>query len=67
MSPRPLNERESLEQERAELLQKIEAWQHEAASVHPGPRRREWLDWQMQNARRRIAVVTARLEMLDDL
>jgi len=67
VSPRPLNERESLEQERTELLQKIEAWQHEAASAHPGPHRRQWLDWQIKTARRQIAVVTARLEMLDDL
>jgi len=61
-----LSERESLEQERTELLQKIEAWQHEAASVHPGPHRREWLDWQMNNARRRIPVITARLATLED-
>ena len=64
--PQPLGERESLEQERAELQDRIAGWNIEFGRTADGDlRRREFLAWQIRNARRRLIVIAERLEELD--
>jgi hypothetical protein len=62
--PRPLNERQSLEQERAELLGRITAdWQElEKGSLRRV--RREWLECQIRNLEKRLADVRVRLRAI---
>jgi hypothetical protein len=60
--PRPQSERQSLAQERAELPEQIIAHQTElAATPAANTARRERLDWQIRNPRRRLVQVEARL------
>jgi hypothetical protein len=59
--PSPLNERQSLEQERAELPDQITAYQQELAAGLADKTRREWLDWQIRRAQKRMVEVEARL------
>jgi hypothetical protein len=64
--PRPLNERESLEEERAELPGLIATYQRELAETAITKTRREFLDWQIRNAQNRLAYVEARLATIRD-
>ena len=65
--PRPFGERESLEQERAELQECIAAWNIEVgAAAETDSRRREFRDRQIRNARRRLIAIADRLEELDN-
>jgi hypothetical protein len=59
--PRPLNERKSLEQERAELSCQIAAYWNELENGSPRPTRRERLEWQIRERENRLADVRARL------
>jgi hypothetical protein len=60
--PRPLNERQSLELERAELPGQILAIQDELIGTPAENRgRRERLDGQIRNLRKRLVKVEARL------
>ena len=59
--PRPLSERESLEQERAELHGRIAAYRQELEYGALRRVRREYLAWQIEHAERRLADVRARL------
>jgi hypothetical protein len=60
--PRPLNERQALEQERAELPDQILAHQNELVATPPDDRaRRERLDWQIRSLRKRLVQAEARL------
>jgi hypothetical protein len=59
--PRPLSERESLEQERAELLGRIAAYRQEREHGALRRVRREYLAWPIEHAEWRLADVRARL------
>ena len=60
--PRPLSERQSLEQERAELPSQIAAYESELGATPPENKaRRERLAWQLRRAQKRLAEVEARL------
>ena len=60
--PRPLSERRSLEQERAELPSQIAAYEAELEATPPEHKaRRERLAWQLRRAQKRLAEVEARL------
>ena len=60
--PRPLTERQALEQERAELPEQIAAYERELAATPPENQvRREMREWQIRRARKRLAEVEARL------
>jgi len=60
--PRPLNERQSLEQERAELPSQIAAYESELDATPPEhTARRERLVWQLRRAQKRLAEIEARL------
>ena len=60
--PRPLNERQALERERAELPAQIAAHQAELAATPTGNKtRRERLDWQIRNLQQWLAEIEARL------
>jgi hypothetical protein len=62
--PRPLNERQSLEQELAELPVQIAVYRQELADTPTLPEfkaRRERLDWQARNSQKRLAAIRARL------
>lgn len=64
--PVPHNERRALEQERAELQARIAGWNIEFGTTDESAiGRREFLDWQIRNARRRLLVIADRLEALD--
>ncbi len=63
--PRPRNERQALEQERAELPSQIAAYESELDATAPGHKaRRERLAWQLRRAQKRLAEVEARLVIL---
>jgi len=63
--PRPLDERQSLEQELTEELPaQLAAYRHELTAGHPGPQRREWLEWHIRRVEKRRANVLARLEAM---
>jgi hypothetical protein len=65
--PRHLTERQSLEQERAELPGLIATYQRELADTAIITKtRREFLDWQIRNAQNRLAYVEARLATIRD-
>jgi hypothetical protein len=56
--PAPHNERQTLERERAELLRQMADWRQElenAPVLRKG--RRERLDWQIQERRKRLAEI----------
>ena len=60
--PRPRNERQALEEERAELPALIAHYRHElTATPAEDKTRREMLDWQIRWAQKRLAEVAARL------
>jgi DNA repair exonuclease SbcCD ATPase subunit len=59
--PRPLNERQSLEQERGELLAQIAAYWQELENGSPRQARRELLEWQIRQAENRLAEIRVRL------
>jgi chromosome segregation ATPase len=60
--PRPLNERQALECERAELPGQIAAHQAELAATPVENRaRRERLEWHIRNLRERLVEVEAQL------
>jgi hypothetical protein len=55
--PRPLNERQSLEQERAEIPAQIAAYRQELENGRPSKARRERLEWQIREREKRLADV----------
>lgn len=60
--PRPLAERQSLEQERQELLVRLAGYHTELDTLPAdAQQRREWLDWQVRRAQKRMAYLEARL------
>jgi DNA repair exonuclease SbcCD ATPase subunit len=59
--PRPFNERQSLEQERAEIPGQIAAYRQELENVRPHKASRERLEWQIKEREKRLAEVEARL------
>jgi len=60
--PRPTNERQSIERERAELPSQIAAYESELEATPPEHKaRRERLAWQLRRAQKRLAEVEARL------
>jgi len=61
--PRPLNERQALEEERAELSTQIAADQRELAetSAAQNTTRWEFLVWRIRRAVKRLAEIEARL------
>jgi hypothetical protein len=62
--PRPLNERQSLEQERAELLGRITTDWQELENGSLRRVRREWLECQIRNLEKRLADVRVRLRAI---
>jgi DNA repair exonuclease SbcCD ATPase subunit len=62
--PRLLNERQSLEQERAELPRQIAACWQELENGSPHRARRELLEWQIRKAEKRLAEVEVRLAII---
>jgi hypothetical protein len=63
--PRPLSERQSLEQERAELPGQIAAYQRELDATPVQNRgRREMREWQIRRDKKRLADVETRLAAL---
>jgi hypothetical protein len=59
--PRPLNTRQSLEQERDEIPRQIAAYRQELENGSPHKARRERLEWQIGEREKRLAEVEARL------
>ncbi len=65
--PRLRNERQALEQERAELLEQIAAHHQELDATPVQNRgRREMREWQIRRGKKRLADVEARLAALRD-
>ncbi len=63
--PRPRNERQSLEEERAELPGQIAAYQRELGAMPPENKaQREMREWQIQRDKKRLAEIEARLAAL---
>lgn len=63
--PRPRSERQSLEDELAELPGQIAGYERELAKTPAANRaRREWLDRQIRRGRNRPAAIEARLATL---
>jgi hypothetical protein len=62
--PRPLNERQALEQEHAELRGQIAAHKNALAIMAVKKARRERLDWQIRRAQKRLVEVEARLAIV---
>ena len=59
--PRPLSERQALEQERTELRGKIAACWQELEGGSPHRARREQLEWQIRKEEKRLAEIGPRL------
>jgi hypothetical protein len=62
--PRPMNERQALEEERAEIPGQIVAHRRELAATPTTTEfkaRRERLDWQIREREKRLAEIAARL------
>jgi hypothetical protein len=62
--PTPPSERRVLERELAELPDQIAGYERELIETPAGPEhrtRRERLDWQIRNCRKRLAAIEARL------
>jgi hypothetical protein len=59
--PRPLNERQSLEAELAEIRGQIATYWEELESGSPRRTRREQLEWQIREREKRLADVRARV------
>ena len=67
--PTPPNERQSLEQELAELPSQIAAYLRELAETPEASKdraHREWLAWQVRNLEKRLADVRKRLAAIND-
>jgi chromosome segregation ATPase len=63
--PKPRNEREALEEERAELVRQIAGYRQELENALSLPKtRRERLEWQIRRDEKRLAEVKARLAAL---
>jgi hypothetical protein len=63
--PRPRSERQSLEEELAELPGQLAGYERELATTPAANRtRREWLDWQIRRGQRRRAAIEAGLATL---
>jgi len=58
--PRPLNEHQSLEHERAEIPSQIAAYLQELENGRPHKARRERLEWQIREREKWLAEVEAR-------
>jgi len=64
--PRPLNERQSLEQElREELPGQLAGYQQELAAGQADKTRREFLEWHIRRVQKRVADLEARLAKID--
>jgi uncharacterized protein involved in exopolysaccharide biosynthesis len=63
--PRPFNERQALEKERAELPGRIAVYQRELADIATTMARWEFLDRQIRNAQNRLEHVGARLAAIE--
>jgi chromosome segregation ATPase len=63
--PRPLNERQSLEQERAEIPAQIAAYRQELENGRPHKTRRERLEWQIRERDKRLAEIERRLAAIN--
>jgi hypothetical protein len=64
--PRPLTERQALEQERAELPEQIAAYQRELDATPIQNRgRREMREWQIRRDKKRLAEIEARLAAMN--
>ena len=61
---KPLNERQSLEQELVEIAVQIAAQRQELENDRPYKARRERLEWQIHEREQRLAEVRARLRGL---
>jgi hypothetical protein len=60
--PAPINERQALERERAELPDHVANYQRELNATPQGQKeRRERLEWQIRRVQKRMAEVHARL------
>jgi hypothetical protein len=59
--PRPRNERQALEEERAEIPGQIAAYRQEMENGRPHKARRERLEWQIREREKRLAEIEARL------
>jgi hypothetical protein len=59
--PAPNDERQSLEQERAEIPGQIAAYRQELENGRPTKVRREQLEWQLREREKRLAEMEARL------
>jgi hypothetical protein len=58
--PAPINERQALERERAELPDHVANYQRELNATPQGNReRRERLEWQIRRVQKRIATIQA--------
>ncbi len=61
--PRPLNEGQSLEQEREEIPGQISAYRQELENGRPPKARREQLEWKIREREKRLAEVEAKLRV----
>jgi hypothetical protein len=60
--PRPLNERQSVEHDlREELPAQLAVYQQELAAGQADKTRREWLEWQIRRAQKRMVEIERRL------
>jgi uncharacterized lipoprotein YddW (UPF0748 family) len=65
--PRPLNEQQSLEQEREELPAQLAAYRQELENAPVISRtRREWLEWQIQQVQKRMVEIERRLAKVSE-
>jgi hypothetical protein len=65
--PRPLNERQAIEQELAELPSQIAVYLREIVETPETSKdraHREWLAWQVRNLEKRLAEVRERLRVI---
>jgi hypothetical protein len=63
--PRPLNERQSLEQERTEIPGHIADYRQELENGRPHKARRERLEWQIRERDKRLAEIERRLAAIN--
>ena len=65
--PRPLNERQSLEQEREELPAQLAAYRQELENAPViSKTRRERLEWQIQQVQKRMVEIERRLAKVSE-
>jgi hypothetical protein len=63
--PRPRNERQALEEERAEIPAQIPVYRQELENGRPHKARRERLEWQLKECEKRLAEIEARLAAMN--